>query len=73
VFRRVFGLKRDEVTGEWRKLHNEVHRDVYPFPNIVWHVKQRRMGWAWHVVHMVKGRGVHGFLVRRLERKRPLG
>jgi hypothetical protein len=46
VLRRVFGPKRDEVTGEWRKLHNEELSDVYSLPNIVWVVKSRRMGWA---------------------------
>jgi len=48
VLRRVFGPKRDEVTGEWRKLHNEELRDVYSLPNIVQVVKLRRMRWAGH-------------------------
>ena len=46
VLRRVFGSKRDEVTGEWRKLHNEELRDLYSLPNIVRVVKSRRMRWA---------------------------
>jgi hypothetical protein len=51
VLRRVFGPKRDEVTGEWRKLHNEELNDWYSFPNTVRVVKSRRMRWAgmWHI------------------------
>ena len=52
VLRRVFGPKRDEVTGEWRKLHNEELNDVYSLPNIVRVVKSRRMRWAGHVARM---------------------
>ena len=52
VLRRVFGPKRDEVTGEWRKLHNEEHSDLYSLPNIVRVVKSRRMRWAGHVARM---------------------
>ena len=73
VLRRVFGPKRDEVTGEWRKLHNEELRDLYSLPNIVWVVKSRRMRWAGHVAHMGEGRGVHRVLVGKPEGKRPLG
>ena len=72
VLRRVFGPKRDEVTGEWIKLHNEELKDLYSLPNIVWEVKSRRMGWAENVVHMGEGRGVHRFLVGKPEGKRPL-
>jgi len=53
--RRVFGLKRDEVTGEWRKLHNEELSDLYSLPNIVQVVKSIRMGWAGHVARMGDG------------------
>ena len=56
VLKRVFGPKRDEVTGEWRKLHNEELRDLYSLPNIVWVVKSRRMRWAGHVACMGEGR-----------------
>jgi hypothetical protein len=49
---RIFGPKRDEVTGEWRKLHNEELHDLYSSPNIVQVIKFRRMGWAWHVARM---------------------
>ena len=48
VLRRVFGPKRDEIKGEWRKLHNEELSDLYSLPNIVWVVKSRRMRWAEH-------------------------
>jgi hypothetical protein len=57
VLRRVFGPKRDEVTGEWRKLHNEVLNDLYSLPNIVRVVKSRRMRWAGHVARMGEERG----------------
>ena len=73
VLRRVFGSKRDEVTGEWRKLHNEELRNLYSLPNIVRVVKSRRMRWARHVVRVGEGRGVHRVLVRTSEGKRPLG
>ena len=65
--------KRDEVTGEWRKLHNEELSDLYSLPNIVRVVKSRRMRWAGHVARMGKGRGVHRVLVGKPEGKRPLG
>ena len=67
VLRRVFGPKRDEVTEEWRKLHNEELRDLYSLPNIVRVVKSRRMRWAGHVVCMGEGRGVHRILVGKPE------
>ena len=57
MLRRVFGPKRDEVTGEWRKLHNEELRDLYYLPNIVRVVNSRRMRWAGHVARMGEGRG----------------
>ena len=58
---RVFGPKRDEVTGEWRKLHNEELSDLYYLPNFVRVVKSRRMRWAGHVARRVKGeRGAQG-------------
>jgi hypothetical protein len=46
VFTRIFGPKRDEVTGEWRRLHNKELNDLYSSPNIIWVIKSRRMGWA---------------------------
>ena len=73
VLRRVFGPKRDEATGEWRKLHNEEPNDLYSLPNIVRVVKSRRMRWAGHVARMGEDRGVHRVLVGKPEGKRPLG
>jgi hypothetical protein len=49
VLRKIFGPKRDEVTGEWRRLHNEELYDLYTSPNIIWSIKSRRMRWAGHV------------------------
>jgi hypothetical protein len=73
VLRRVFGPKRDEVAGEWRKLHNEELNGLYSLPNIVRVVKSRRMRWAGHVARMGKDRGVHRVLVGKHEEKGPLG
>jgi hypothetical protein len=61
VMRRIFGLKRDEVTGEWRKLHNEELNELYSSPDIVRVMKSRRMRWAGHVARMGEGRGCTGF------------
>jgi len=73
VLRRVFGPKRDEVIGEWRKLHNEELSDLYFLPNILPVVKSSRMRWVGHVARMGEGRGVHRVLVGKPEGKRPLG
>jgi hypothetical protein len=73
VLRRISGPKRDEVTGEWRKLHNEVLKDLYSLPNPVRLIKARRMGWAGHVARLVEGRAIYRVLVVKPERKRPLG
>ena len=73
VLGRVFGPKRDEVTGVWRKLHNEELNDLYSLPNTVRVVKSRRMRWAGHVARMGKDRAVHRVLVGKPEGKRPLG
>ena len=73
VLRRVFGPRRDEVTGEWRKLHDEELRDFYSLPNIVRVVKSRRMRWAEHVARMGEGRGVQRVLMGKPQGKRPLG
>jgi hypothetical protein len=73
VLRRVFGPQRDEVTGKWRKLHNEELNDLYSLPNIVRVVKSRRIRWAGHVACMGEDRGVHRVLVWKPEGKRPLG
>jgi hypothetical protein len=73
VLRRIFGPKRDEVTGEWRKLHNEELNNLYSLLNIVRVVKSRRTRWARRVARMGEGRGVHRFLVGNPEEKGPLG
>ena len=61
ALRRIFGPKRDEVTREWRKLHNEELRDLYSLLNIVRVVKSRRMRWAGHVARMGRGEVCTGF------------
>jgi hypothetical protein len=67
--RGVFGPKRDEVTGEWRKLNNEELNGLYSLPNIVRVVKSRRMRWAGHVARLVEERGVHRVLVGNLRER----
>jgi hypothetical protein len=71
--RRVFGHKRDEVTGELRKRHNEELRDTYSSPNVVRVIKSRRMRWAGHVACVEEGIGVSRVLVEKPEGKKPLG
>ena len=71
VLRRIFGPKRDGVTGEWRKLHNEELNDLYSSPNIVRVIKSRRMRWAGHVARMEEGRVVYRVLVGKCDGKRP--
>jgi len=73
VLRRIFGPRRDEVTGEWRRLHNEELSDLYCSPNIMRVIKSRRMRWAGHVARMGEERGSIGSLVGKPEGKRPLG
>jgi hypothetical protein len=73
VLRRIFGPKRDKVTGEWRKLHNEELNGLYSLANNVRVIKSRRMRWALHVARMGEGRGVYRVLVGKPEGKRPLG
>ena len=65
LLRRIYGPRRDELTGQWRKLHNEELNDLYCSPNIVRAIKSRRMRWAGHVARMGERRGVHGVLVRK--------
>jgi len=69
----IFGPKRDKVTEELRKLHNEELNDLYSSPNIVRMIKSRRMKWAGHVARMEESRGVYRVLVWNPEGKRPLG
>jgi hypothetical protein len=73
VLRRIFGPKRNEVTGEWKQLHNEELNDLYCSPNIVRVFKSRRSRWAGHVARMGEGRCVYRVLVRKPEGKRTLG
>jgi hypothetical protein len=73
VLKRTFGPRRDEITGEWRKLHNGELNDLYYSPNIVQVIKSRRIRWAGQVSCKGERRGVYRVLVRKPERKRPLG
>jgi hypothetical protein len=73
VLRRIFGPRRNEVTGEWRKLHNEELHNLYSSPDIIRHVKSRRMWWAGHVAHMGEERKVNKVLVGKPEGRRSLG
>jgi hypothetical protein len=73
VLRRIFGPRRDEVTGEWRRLHNEELNDSYSSPNIVRVIKSSRMRWAGRVARMGGERGVYRVLVGKLQGKRDLG
>jgi hypothetical protein len=73
VIRRIFGPKRDEVTGEWRMLHNEELHILYSSPNIIRLIKSRRMRWAGHVACMGEGRNVYKVLMGKPEGKSPLG
>jgi hypothetical protein len=73
VLRRIFGPKRDDVTGGWRKLHNEELHGLYSSPSIVRVIKARRMSWAGHVARMGEVRGAYNILVGRPEGRRPMG
>jgi len=73
LVRRTFGPKRDEVTGEWTKLHNKELNDLYSSPNIVRMIKSRRMRWAGHVARMGEMGGLYRVLVGKPEGKRPIG
>jgi hypothetical protein len=65
VLRRIFGPKRDKITGEWRKLHNEELIDLYYSSNIVRVIKSRKVRWAEHVAHVGERRGVYKVLVKK--------
>jgi hypothetical protein len=73
VLRRIFGPKRDEVTADWRKLHNEELHRLYSSPSIIRMIKSRRMRWAGHVARMKEKRNAYRILVGEPEGKRPLG
>jgi hypothetical protein len=70
---RIFGPERDEITGDWRRLHNSKLNDLYCSPDIVWVIKSRRMRWAGHVAHMRERRGAYRILIGKRREKRPLG
>jgi hypothetical protein len=70
---RIFGPKRDGVTGEWRKLHNEELHNLYSSPSIIRIIKSRGMRWSGHVARMREKRNVYRLLVGKPEGKRPLG
>jgi hypothetical protein len=73
VLRRIFGPRRDEGTGEWRKLHNEELHNLYSSPYIIRQVKSSQMRWAGHVERMGEERKVYKVLVGKPVGKRPLG
>jgi hypothetical protein len=72
VLRRIFGPKRDEVTGEWRKLHSGELHNLYSSPDIIRQVKSRRVRWVGHMACMGEGRSMYRVLVGKPEGKRPL-
>jgi hypothetical protein len=72
VLRRIFGHKRDEVTGEWRKLYSGELHNLYSSPDITRQIKSRRMRWVGHVARMGEGRNVYKVLMGKPEGKRPL-
>ena len=73
VFRKIFGAKKAEITGEWRKLHNAELHALYFSPNIIRSLKSRRLRWAGPVAHMEQSRNAYRVLVGKPEGKRPLG
>ena len=72
VLRKLFGAKRDEITGEWRKLHNAELHALHSSPNIIRNLKSRRLRWAGHVARMKQFRNSYRILFRKPESKRPL-
>jgi hypothetical protein len=73
VLMRIYEPKRDEVTGDWRKLHNEQLHNLYSSPNLIRMIKLRRMKWTGHVARMGETRIAYRILVRKLGERRPLG
>ena len=73
LLRKIFGAKRDETAGEWRKLHNAELHALYSSPNIIRNLKSRRLRWAGHTARMEQFRNAYRVLVGKPENKRPLG
>jgi hypothetical protein len=73
VLKGIFGPKRGEVTGDWRKLHSGELHDLYSSPDIIRQIKSRRLRWAGHVARMGEGRNVYRVLVGKPDGRRPLG
>jgi hypothetical protein len=73
VLRGIFGPKRDEITGEWRKMHSGELHNLYSSANIIRHIRSRKMRWAGHVARMRDWRKLYNVLVGKTEGKRPIG
>jgi hypothetical protein len=73
ILRRIFGSKRDEVAGEWKRLHSQELHNLYSSPNIIRQIKSRRMRWAGHVAHMGAEKKCKRFLVGKPEGMQSLG
>jgi hypothetical protein len=73
MLRKIYGSKRDEVAGEWRRLHNEELYALYCSPNIIWVIKSKRLRWAGYVARMRESRGEYRVLVGEPEERRPAG
>ena len=73
VVRKIFGAKRDKITGEWRNLHNAELHALYSSPNIIRSLKSRRLRWVGHIAHMEQSRNAYRVLVGKPDGKGPLG
>jgi hypothetical protein len=73
VLRRIFGPKREEVAGDWKRLHNEELHDLYASPNIIRVIKSRNLRWVWHVAYMTEMIYVYKFFVAKPEGKKSSG
>ena len=73
VLRKIYGPKRDEITGEWRRLHNEELQGLYVSPDIIRIMKSQRLRWAGHVARMGEKQRLYSIVVGKPEEKKPLG
>jgi hypothetical protein len=73
VLRRMFGAKRDEVTGGWKELHNEELHDLHSSPSIIRNMKSRKIRWAGHVARLGEKKNAYRLFVGKLEGRKPLG